>query len=753
MRPIVPVLAVALVLILPGARAGTASDPLDSYFMDQAPVVLSASRLAQPVSESPAAMTIIDRDMIEASGAITLPDVLRLVPGFQVSIISGANLTAQYHGLASEHPKRMQILIDGRSVYHSAFGGVHWDSLPITLDDVDRIEVLRGSNAATFGSNAFMGVVNIITRHAARDRGHHLSLLDGYNGTRMAGWRFGDHIGRLDYRLSLSGFETDGFPNHGHTHTWWDSTGGPAPPGTINTGDPLLPESTRYQLARRDSQAILRMNLRGDYRMDNGDDLLLELGYAHNDRDNTLDNGNYDLLRPNQRLRAASQLLKWRRDTPDGSESSLQISHNRLRFDSRRVATLINRIKDPTGAQCAGLGLLLGFSTAGYPANTVGCLINAGPTLGGQAFDDERYDLEWQYRLAPATGWRTVLGAGLRLDTLDGSNFAVDNRSLERRQYRLFGNTEKHLGERNQWVLNAGLMLEHQQRLGDFASPRLALNLHLDDYNTLRLAVARAYRMPSLYEQFGANKLKLLDPSSVNPAATTPVDYTLHSDRGTHIRPERLDSIELGLVSANWLDGFSFDARLFHERLEDYIDEVLHQNVTTSDSVEQLIPGYGTHDVWVHENAGALKLWGFDLQARYHLSDRTLLNLAGSLVRAKGHRIKKRNAAGTVTSIAPIGDYVPRVTLSGLLSHRFNDGWSGSLAYYRLSQMNWPNDGDRLRQYDRLDLRLAKDFHLGGHHAKIELIAQDARNQAFREFRGDNKFERRVFLRLKLDTQ
>ena len=338
-------IALSLSATVPAADENSLDDLGEGYFLGDAPVVLSASRLAQPVSESPAAMTVIDREIIEASGAIDIPDVLRLVPGFQVSHISGANQTAQYHGIANQHPKRMQVLIDGRSIYHSAFGGVHWDSLPITLDDVERIEVLRGSNASAYGSNAFMGVVNIVTRHASQDQGARVSLLDGYGGTRQADFRFGERIGQLDYRLTISRFETDGFPNIAGKPNYWDTTGPFADPATIVTGTPFVPDPARadFMLPREDSQAIGRFNFRSDYLMENGDSLLFELGYVHNDRDNTLQNGKYEYLRPDENLRTSDQLFKWSRQLSGNGELSLQFSHNRLDFDSLHTDILIDR--------------------------------------------------------------------------------------------------------------------------------------------------------------------------------------------------------------------------------------------------------------------------------------------------------------------------------------------------------------------------------------------------------------------------
>jgi iron complex outermembrane receptor protein len=735
-----PLSALILALLTGPALASDPNSPdlTEDYFFGEMPVVLSASRLAQPVSESPAAMTIIDRELIEASGAIDIPDVLRLVPGFQVSHISGENLTAQYHGLADQHPKRMQVLIDGRSVYHSAFGGVHWDTLPITLDDVERIEVLRGSNAAAYGSNAFMGVVNIVTRHASQDQGSHVTLLTGYNGTRMATYRFGDRIGNLNYRFSASQDETDGFPNYRWRHIYWDSTGPGVPPQAVATGTPYFPETTMYDLAREDSQAIGRLDLRGDYAMDNGDSLLFELGYVRNNRNNSLVNGDFELLHPDEKLRSSTQLLKWSRQTPNLGDLSLQLSHNRLDFDSRYTDTLIIRTDDP--------------SACGSVPGSIGCLLNAGPTLGGYKFQNDRYDLELQQTLPKIDSWRLVWGAGARLDRIQSDNFVTGNQDIDRVQYRLFGNTERHFGEDEQWVLNAGVMLEQQQDIGSFASPRLALNFHVDPFNTLRIAVSRAYRMPSFAEQRSESGWRLLDPSSLGLPAS-PLYYLIYSNQSPDIRPERLSTIEFGLVSANWLNGLSFDARLFHEELRNYIDEVLHQDACVScDSVSTTIPGYNPHDLWMYENAGWLDLEGIDLQARYNLSDRTTIAAAASFVNAKGQRVRKRDNTGAVLVVGDMSDFVPERTFSGLVSHHFGMGWSGSIGYYRMGRMNWPNDGDRLTPYERFDTRLAKKLRIGGEDAQIELIAQNARNHEYNEFRKDNNFERRLYLRFKLET-
>ncbi|MEQ1662721.1 MAG: TonB-dependent receptor plug domain-containing protein, partial [Thiobacillus sp.] len=157
----------------------------EADFLDDLPVVLSASRLSQPVSDAPAAVSVIDQDMIRASGFRDIPDLLRLVPGFSVAYTRDNSWAVGYHGLADAFSRRFQVLVDGRSIYNPAFGSVNWSELPLVIDDIERIEVVRGPNAATYGANAFFAVINIITKHASQTPGVFASLQAGEQG--MAG--------------------------------------------------------------------------------------------------------------------------------------------------------------------------------------------------------------------------------------------------------------------------------------------------------------------------------------------------------------------------------------------------------------------------------------------------------------------------------------------------------------------------------------------------------------------------------------
>ncbi|HET7649744.1 MAG TPA: Plug domain-containing protein, partial [Gammaproteobacteria bacterium] len=126
-------------------KAGNSTTPLtEQNYLEDLPVVLTPARLSQRVDTSPLPVTVINRQMIRATGAATIEDVLRLVPGMLVGHDNGNQAFVTYDGFADRFARRMQVLVDGRSVYSPGFGGVDWSSLPVALEDVDRIEVIRG---------------------------------------------------------------------------------------------------------------------------------------------------------------------------------------------------------------------------------------------------------------------------------------------------------------------------------------------------------------------------------------------------------------------------------------------------------------------------------------------------------------------------------------------------------------------------------------------------------------------------------
>lgn len=183
----------------------------EQEFLQEFPVVLSASRLSQPLSEAPNAVTVIDREMIRASGFRTIADLFRLVPGMYVGYENGHTPIVAYHGSTDKYSRRMQVLVDGRSIYLPPLSMVNWTDLPLHIADIDRIEVVRGPAAASYGANSLQGVINIITRDAAHAQNPGFSITRGNGGVSDASAHIGRSSADLDFRATLAYRADDGF--------------------------------------------------------------------------------------------------------------------------------------------------------------------------------------------------------------------------------------------------------------------------------------------------------------------------------------------------------------------------------------------------------------------------------------------------------------------------------------------------------------------------------------------------------------
>jgi iron complex outermembrane receptor protein len=190
-------------------------------YLGDLPVVLSVSRLPQPIDETPGAVSIIDRDLIRLSGARNIVDLFRLVPGFQVSnSVEGSAPLVAYHGSFNEFSNRMQVLVDGRSVY-SAFrlGDVAQGLQTLALEDIDHIEVIRGSDSAAYGARAVLGVVNIVTLDPVETHGVLVGKVGGGNGIDDSLVRIGWGDEFRNFRLTAQRRGDDGLAGaHGANH-------------------------------------------------------------------------------------------------------------------------------------------------------------------------------------------------------------------------------------------------------------------------------------------------------------------------------------------------------------------------------------------------------------------------------------------------------------------------------------------------------------------------------------------------------
>src|SRR5438309_2230732 len=174
--------------------------------------VTSVSKRTQKVADAAAAIFVITQEDIRRSGATNIPEALRLAPGIQVARIDENKWAISSRGFNGRFADKLLVLIDGRSVYTPLFSGVYWNVQDVMLEDVDRIEVIRGPRATLWGANAVNGVINIITKPAKDTQGALLSAGGGNQERGFGAVRYGGKLGdRGHYRFFAKYFNRDAF--------------------------------------------------------------------------------------------------------------------------------------------------------------------------------------------------------------------------------------------------------------------------------------------------------------------------------------------------------------------------------------------------------------------------------------------------------------------------------------------------------------------------------------------------------------
>jgi len=156
--------------------------------------ITSVSKKGQPLSEAAAAIYVITQDDIRRSGMTTIPELLRMVPGLHVAQIDANKWAISSRGFNGRWANKLLVLIDGRSLYTPLFSGVYWDIQDTLLEDIERIEVIRGPGGSLWGANAVNGVINIITKHSRDTQGGLVTARAG-NGEKSASMRHGSALG------------------------------------------------------------------------------------------------------------------------------------------------------------------------------------------------------------------------------------------------------------------------------------------------------------------------------------------------------------------------------------------------------------------------------------------------------------------------------------------------------------------------------------------------------------------------------
>lgn len=655
----------------------------EDIFFGNLPIVASASRLPQKLSEAPAAMTVIDRDLIRASGARNVADLLRLVPGFQVTPANQDAAIVAYHGLSNEeYTPRVQVLIDGRSQYSPLFkSGVNWNLLPVVLENIERIEVIRGSNTVTYGSNAFLGVVNIITQDASQTKGWMISANHGNRSVRDETLRWGGKVGHADVRFTYNQLGDGGFRKALNGSEWFDP---------------------------HDSRHARVIDLRADIPLTDYDELQLSLSQAADvsqyGKPNSLSDPFRDLSQSSTSLSA-----EWRRIIAPDEEFKLRFSHT----EDWASGLFQERVSFTS--------FYGGTSTYYYPNNP-----------GGKSLLSE---LEFQHIFAPWRQTRLLWGSAAKAAAVSSQYQFSSTDWKERNSYRLFGNLEWR--PNYQWLFNVGSSLEHDSLSGLLFDPRGSASYHLTPENTLRLIASRAHRTPSLYEKLG-------DVQKVASGTTTPLDRVFLAAPG--LRPETINTLELGYLGEFKPWRASLDVRAFRESIPDRIQIVpLALSAWTPDDRESntlrngLIANFANQANYPYGRAdGAVNLEkavirGYEYQLRWQPLEDTRLIYNNALVCIEAGLTDEVVAdditGGNVAKISrQTRESAPTRSQMVMWMQQLPLQLQSSLMYYKGDAISWKRN-NYSRPYERVDWRLALPIRLGTQRAELAYTSQFSNKQ------------------------
>ncbi|MFJ4194906.1 TonB-dependent receptor plug domain-containing protein [Pseudomonas sp. NPDC089534] len=674
----------------------------DDLFLDSEalPQILTATRLKQSPAEVPGSMTVLDSELINASGARDISELLRLVPGMMVGNISGNQAAVNYHGTNATQARRMQVLIDGRSVYRAGLATVDWSDIPVAMEDIERIEVFRGPNTVSYGANALMAVVNIITRNPADSHGTRIKVSRGQRGindyyaSQGTGWNGGN------LRLSLSGQQDDGFDEDHTGAEYRDSRRldrfSLAVSHTLSDD-----QSLDWQINAKDGTNQRPYTYRpvfyGITAAGNDSDVIAK-DYAGSVRWN-LD------VNPDHSLYVQGSAQHWdRQQTWRACDAEVSFSPQLTELwklnpnYTELLARNMNRFTGPGAPPGKPGEMALANQVLDQWRN------GASRTVCGdidQSIRESRYDLELQDTLSLSDSLRLVSGMNYRYDRADSETYF--NGTLDDTTWRTFGQLEWRAGEH--WLLQGGAMFEDTRLIGSSLTPRFAVNYLINPRHGLRAVYSEAIRSPGMFEN---NVNWSYQVSGLRPYAygQSSARYFVKTRGPGDLDQERMRSRELGYNGFFAELGLALDVKLFYDEITGMISEPLRNNQ------------------FIASNANSARFRGTETQADWRLSAADRLRLTYAFVDAQASNPQDQQ-------------FTARNSGSAGWLRDWGQGWSSALFYYGDNALN----GYR---FERVDTRIAKRIPLGKAQLQLAGVLQQRLDHEPTTFVDNNYDERRT---------
>ena len=640
-------------LLLPGLLSITLTGYADDLFISDAalPEVLTATHLYQAPAAVPGSISTIDQALIAASGARNIIDVLRLVPGMLVVPNSGNLTTVNYHGTSPGQARRLQVLIDGRSVYRAGFAQVDWSDLPVALEDIQRIEVFRGPNTVSYGANALMGVINIITYSAKDSHGALLSSTFGNKGIRDGYARQAWHSEGSDMRLSISSLTDRGFDNR-------------------EDGLPF-----------RDGRRLSRFNLRANHWLNEQNTLDWQLAFKEgsNQVNNNYKTTFADKIQPradefdrNSDAQAKDYAASLRWTATMNSKHSFSLQANVQQWERLREW----RNCDATISLGPELNELWRISTAAQreELRKYKAISNASPRqqalqawlaqalkadvlahscgLVNENSREVRFDLDLHDTYSLSERLRLINGLSYRYDQARSQTF------LNGRQHkdiiRAFSQFEWYASER--WLLQGGGMLEYDSKNSNSFSPRLAINYLFTPAHSLRLVYSEAVRSPDMFENHADWQYRVADlRPAIGQAGSA--DFFMSAQGNGNLQQEKIRAFELGYNGHFAPQRLSFDIKVFNEK------------------ITRMISHTPRIDSFNLSNNDHIHFYGSELEGNWHATDKDRLRISYAYIKEHASHPLDQNVT-------------PKHSGSLVWLRNWNEDWSSSVMYFAAQQLN-----------------------------------------------------------------
>jgi len=656
------------------------------------PVVLTATRLKQQQSEVPASVTILDAELIRKLGVKNLADLLRHVPGMMIGPDRNNNAdSVHYHGGPAALPKNLQVLINGRSMYRSGLAAVSWYELPVAVEDISRIEVVRGPNSASYGANAYQAVINILTKHPSDTKGAQVLTQFGNNGDHYLYLKDGGHAARHDYRISYVSKSTDHFKDVQNP--------------IIGCADPC-PDGRRSQFVNL--EAFRQMDSMGE----------IEWSAVWQDSKKTIGNPADYQVNENQ-LTESRYELGMRLTKDFSAQHQLKVNAYGTRFKSRQpvdiegvyVFLLDDDLRalyqlNPAAANELASGeqpvslntsdatevqLATSFSQR-YQDMGLALTEVSGQILA--ELEEYRFDVEVQDTFVVSDEVSLVMGASLRHDEVTSKHYF--NGTLENDTYRAFGSATYTPWD--DWYFHLGMMAEKETDMDTVYAPRAAVNYKFVPNQSLRFVYSESVRSPDIFEQHANWNFEVLNPSPSDVLNGTTF-YQVAKGPGS-LDHQTIKSHELGWFGRARLWDAEWDVKIFQEQLAD----VVYQSIKLSEfstSTDNTICFQGIE--WQAQGSpwegGQLRLIGSHVEADYDLASDVDISV---LLRV----------------------YAKDVYASSWIQDWGSD-WSSTFSWLVATKFDQTLDNPEGRsELNRLDGQISKGLRLGAFDTRLSLTFQ-----------------------------